>query len=1171
MLGGWNRGGTVSNEDVIPEPCVPDANAPRQNLPWDCGIHTILNGWVAALGLQYPARGPTRPNRIASNSYADFNTRAIEIIQLAVLGHMDSATIEAFLKCFGFIAPDSVVPPDRVFNTTMPFARVDDYTMHVARVRLVEDLTRIRQNGTPELPPLDTLLETIGRSTILEVPTLRNTTATALAGLYEVAMDEVAWRLAEARDLPVTPPFPGNARRSGPDGGAREGTPEETQEQTDFRIALAASLEDQTRPPAGASRGPDDERSSPPSSEAARAADGTVRANELAARQLQDQINNNGGRDPPVSDGTVPGPLNRLPRLPPGSSNANQAPTATTASMTGTSTRTAGPSAASQSPDMAALLAIPDAELRQAMQRIQAREARELEDSLRREQGAAPPAPQDTNQAPTAPTPWMPLTPKQFDELAEIEEENIARRSNETLVTDQATADNQPESPGTIERQDERTASILARRGAVDRLNERLALHQTVIQQAETAHADIATTSSDAPPRVEGPSELRWLEHETARVVADRINAEEALRRLQGGDGNEAPQPGAAAARVLADNARIAALPGPERRAEIAATVERTAGIRAQIREAQQERSRGHMMDMITSAAAVRDNVGLAADGDLLTFNNFLRQFNFQVQLELARRGVETRPQPRDPDAPPEPGIRLEGSLSELPARTVAMWRDLEGFERSDQNFAHADEIRDQLASRRAPIPPPAGDDEDGSATESDPGAQLDEAEGLPLAVGGRQPPPPGSEILMSRQNQLRREIARLREAHARTRAVTAALKGLQAYFAEHPGRWAAPPEGIQMGELLARPDEAGDEDLRRALDYLTFRGAQEWEGTQRVQEEVARRSAAAAAAAKMEEDGGEEEGSRGPSAPPPRVRNRIPTIAQLTEDVPRHSALRPTRNASAEDGSAGPPNTAMRDFVAMVQGWRQEGLIPDAAGRAAEEVEAPADGSGGPEAAASDESGTGTGEEARTPPSTEPEGSNASQPEARGRPRLPDLLDYGDAVLADMTPEERGTSSPASSSPSPPPHDGTPSGTDTFLENSRRDEIADFGGEDDGFVFRTGGGEDAEMISLFGEEPPELPSTPPPREDAGHAGNGAGDWRLLGRGAAVEMEGADDGEDEESEEMEGIDDGGDEGSEEMEIDGSGFDEEEWDPDAVNEEAGDNEDEGSEEGEGEEV
>ncbi|KAG9817734.1 hypothetical protein KCU68_g18384, partial [Aureobasidium melanogenum] len=87
----------------------------RQPNSWECGYLTVLNAWCLALGMEPGAKShyATSMNRIQE---------LIDMINLSMAGFMDSATIQAYMRCVGFVdAGYNTVASDRHFTRSVPF------------------------------------------------------------------------------------------------------------------------------------------------------------------------------------------------------------------------------------------------------------------------------------------------------------------------------------------------------------------------------------------------------------------------------------------------------------------------------------------------------------------------------------------------------------------------------------------------------------------------------------------------------------------------------------------------------------------------------------------------------------------------------------------------------------------------------------------------------------------------------------------------------------------------------------------------------------------------------------------------------------------------------------------------------------------------------------------
>ena len=71
-----------------------------------CGIFTILNAWAVMLGI--PLLGELKRSKHRDKNDKEFLERALEIVNLALAGCMDSRTIQAFLNVYGYSAEQDV-------------------------------------------------------------------------------------------------------------------------------------------------------------------------------------------------------------------------------------------------------------------------------------------------------------------------------------------------------------------------------------------------------------------------------------------------------------------------------------------------------------------------------------------------------------------------------------------------------------------------------------------------------------------------------------------------------------------------------------------------------------------------------------------------------------------------------------------------------------------------------------------------------------------------------------------------------------------------------------------------------------------------------------------------------------------------------------------------------
>lgn len=188
----WSRGTTATVNTAVPT----SENAARQLNNWECGIHVVLYGWAYALGLTLsnrPLQGGQR--------YIDFLKHAGEIINLSMLGSMDSTVIKDFMECYGFIQAGQGVSGARSFARSVRIERNKHYldlivninavealeATHAAKSRIDDALLAIgvRENRqVPDVAGIKALLVANGET----MPDLDMTTAEELLIIYDFWM-----------------------------------------------------------------------------------------------------------------------------------------------------------------------------------------------------------------------------------------------------------------------------------------------------------------------------------------------------------------------------------------------------------------------------------------------------------------------------------------------------------------------------------------------------------------------------------------------------------------------------------------------------------------------------------------------------------------------------------------------------------------------------------------------------------------------------------------------------------------------------------------------------------------------------------------------------------------------------------------------------------------------
>ncbi|TKA62033.1 hypothetical protein B0A49_10970 [Cryomyces minteri] len=105
--------------------------AAEQTNGWACGLHTILNAWAHALGLRI------NPGVQLGK---DFYPEAVEVVNLALAGRMDSQTILNFMLLRSWVESSSIIPPERLFSKTKAMATRETLSDAIVVARNVQDM-----------------------------------------------------------------------------------------------------------------------------------------------------------------------------------------------------------------------------------------------------------------------------------------------------------------------------------------------------------------------------------------------------------------------------------------------------------------------------------------------------------------------------------------------------------------------------------------------------------------------------------------------------------------------------------------------------------------------------------------------------------------------------------------------------------------------------------------------------------------------------------------------------------------------------------------------------------------------------------------------------------------------------------------------------------------------
>ena len=98
-----------------------------------CGIYTILAAWAYMLNI--PAyESPDRRPRTTTVGSPEFHRNAVEMIDLALGGHMDAETVQAFMNCFGYSVrqeEENPVPNVRMVDAVRPGGTLQDEVQYL--------------------------------------------------------------------------------------------------------------------------------------------------------------------------------------------------------------------------------------------------------------------------------------------------------------------------------------------------------------------------------------------------------------------------------------------------------------------------------------------------------------------------------------------------------------------------------------------------------------------------------------------------------------------------------------------------------------------------------------------------------------------------------------------------------------------------------------------------------------------------------------------------------------------------------------------------------------------------------------------------------------------------------------------------------------------------------
>ncbi|KAL8825189.1 MAG: hypothetical protein Q9191_004567 [Dirinaria sp. TL-2023a] len=111
-----------------------------------CGIYAILAAWAYMLNIPLH-QSPERKRRGGFGGSLDFHKKAAEVIDLALAGHMDAETVQAFMNVFGYCVEQDIQAPTPSVRTVDAERLETDLLQNV--VRELQDEEIVEAVGRP--------------------------------------------------------------------------------------------------------------------------------------------------------------------------------------------------------------------------------------------------------------------------------------------------------------------------------------------------------------------------------------------------------------------------------------------------------------------------------------------------------------------------------------------------------------------------------------------------------------------------------------------------------------------------------------------------------------------------------------------------------------------------------------------------------------------------------------------------------------------------------------------------------------------------------------------------------------------------------------------------------------------------------------------------------------
>lgn len=173
-----------ANQEMLPFQAEEPIIVPQQTVGWTCGVHTIINAWILAIGLDI-----NKTFKPTGTSYAD----AIRVINLVSAGYADGDLVFNFLCGSGWAITPASRPVESNFGELLGEHNIRD---HASLTRYINGIQGIEDTAFERLTSRRT------RDLGCQVPANSN----ALEGLIRRILPPAAAAVATPATAPTTAP-----------------------------------------------------------------------------------------------------------------------------------------------------------------------------------------------------------------------------------------------------------------------------------------------------------------------------------------------------------------------------------------------------------------------------------------------------------------------------------------------------------------------------------------------------------------------------------------------------------------------------------------------------------------------------------------------------------------------------------------------------------------------------------------------------------------------------------------------------------------------------------------------------------------------------------------------------------------------------------------------------